>query len=100
LKLADFGLSKQFQKDGFEPKKIGSRGYMAPEILENKPFFGVPVDVFALGVLLYSLRAKELPFGQAKLNDCWYRLIGNLEYQQFWMYHERKNGIKFSDELK
>jgi hypothetical protein len=28
------------QKDAFEPKKIGSRGYMAPEILENKPFFG------------------------------------------------------------
>jgi serine/threonine protein kinase len=46
-----------------EPKRIGSKGYMAPEILECKPFSGVSVDIFALGVLLYTLRAKELPFG-------------------------------------
>jgi len=46
----------------FEPKRIGSKGYMAPEILENKPFNGVAVDVFALGVMLYNLRARELPF--------------------------------------
>jgi serine/threonine protein kinase len=36
---------------------------MAPEILECKSFDGIAVDIFSLGVLLYTLRAKELPFG-------------------------------------
>lgn len=35
IKIADFGLSKQMQTRLFEPKRIGSKGYMAPEILEN-----------------------------------------------------------------
>lgn len=58
------------------------------------------MDIFALGVLLYTLRAKELPFGQARLSDCWYRLIGNQQFSSFWDYHERKNGIKFGNELR
>jgi len=77
IKIADFGLSKQMNTRLFEPKRIGSKGYMAPEILECQSFSGIAVDIFALGVLLYTLRAKELPFGQARLSDSWYRLIGN-----------------------
>jgi serine/threonine protein kinase len=42
LKLADFGFSTQLDKngDGKLYTMLGTRGYMAPEICENKPYDG------------------------------------------------------------
>jgi serine/threonine protein kinase len=33
----------------------GSVSYMAPEILEYKPYSGVSVDIFATGLILYMI---------------------------------------------
>ena len=40
----------------------GSKPYMAPEIQEARPYKAIEVDLFALGVLLYVMVAKEFPF--------------------------------------
>ncbi|CAE7885679.1 grxB, partial [Symbiodinium necroappetens] len=65
VQLGDFGLAREC------PRKApflchfaglqGSHGYMAPEILSEQDY-GRPVDVFALGVIMFTLLAGYEPF--------------------------------------
>ncbi|OXA42917.1 Maternal embryonic leucine zipper kinase [Folsomia candida] len=52
VKLADFGLCAV----------PGSPAYCAPELLREPPYIGSKVDVWSLGIMLFVLVAKELPF--------------------------------------
>mmetsp|Transcript_14666 Transcript_14666/g.18434 ORF Transcript_14666/g.18434 Transcript_14666/m.18434 type:complete len:94 (-) Transcript_14666:243-524(-) len=62
FKLADFGSSAQLASSTEkETKIIGTLGYYAPEILAGVPY-GVEIDVFSLGSLLYALLTFRLPF--------------------------------------
>ena len=61
LKLCDFGLAEECTTlDGFT-RVCGSPSYVAPEILEFKPY-GLAVDVWSMGVLFYLIVCKYVPF--------------------------------------
>ena len=60
-KLADFGFAAHCTGDTDVSGKFGTRGYMAPEIYQDKPY-GKKVDIWSLGVVAYYLTAKEMPF--------------------------------------
>ncbi len=60
LKLLDFGTSKNLTRGSVSNTVIGSRPYMAPEQILGKSRIGS--DVWALGVVLYSLATEFLPF--------------------------------------
>jgi calcium/calmodulin-dependent protein kinase I len=60
FRIADFGLAIQDTAEGLKLRS-GSPGYIAPEILENRPY-GKKVDVFSTGIVLYSLLTGKLPF--------------------------------------
>jgi serine/threonine protein kinase len=48
---------------GFEKTLYGgSRGYMAPEILKKVPYSGQVIDLFAFGVLLFTMYVGVPPF--------------------------------------
>lgn len=62
IKISDFGWAAI--KEGVDSMKntfCGTFDYMAPEILENKPY-NEKVDVWALGVLLFELTQGFAPF--------------------------------------
>lgn len=59
LKLADFGLA--IRLDGKLNQKCGSPIYVAPEILNGKPY-GYEVDVWSLGVITYILLCGFAPY--------------------------------------
>lgn len=40
----------------------GSPDYASPEVTRHEPYDGPPQDIWALGVLLYTLSFKEVPF--------------------------------------
>lgn len=52
--LADFGLSEFSQRKEWIFKRCGTPGYVAPEILRDKPYTS-KIDVFSLGIILYIL---------------------------------------------
>ena len=50
--------------------------YMAPEILYNDQYQGQASDLFALAVILFSMRSKHQPFDKmASKKDSFYKLI-------------------------
>lgn len=64
LKLADFGFSVLLagrDGSGVLRTRLGTQGYMAPEIATKK-YDGRKVDIFAAGVILFIMYAGVPPF--------------------------------------
>ncbi|KAL1764088.1 sperm motility kinase W, partial [Sigmodon hispidus] len=62
VKLCDFGLAIQFTEGQMLEEVCGSLLYEAPEILARKPYDGLAVDMWSLGVVLYVLVTGEFPY--------------------------------------
>lgn len=78
LKLVDFGFSTPMGgKDGSGKLHTakGTEGYMAPEILNQEPYSGEKVDLFAAGVLLFIMVAQHPPFRRASPTDGFYKMF-------------------------
>ena len=81
VKLGDFGLSGRMIDGEFMKTSCGSANYAAPEIVSGLKYAGTEVDIWSLGVLLYTLLAGSLPFDEAsmplliaKIKEARYRL--------------------------
>ena len=61
IKITDFGLSKIVASRDQVVDCCGTPAYVAPEILNKTPYWK-QVDTWALGVVLYLMVTKILPF--------------------------------------
>ena len=65
IRIADFGFAAPVEGktcEGFLLTKLGTKNYMAPELLTPKPYKGHVVDLFALGIVLFILYTGQPPF--------------------------------------
>jgi len=61
---------------------------MAPEVLNNQPYEGTKVDIFAAGVILFEMITCHHPFnGEAMPENKLYTYMSNKKYDKFWNYH-------------
>ncbi len=64
IKITDFGFSTVLDPDSVDNvmrTPVGTAYFMAPEIILNKGH-GAPVDLWACGVILYTILTGRLPF--------------------------------------
>lgn len=61
LKIADFGFAVMAGSESCLTSFCGTTAYMAPEILLDMPY-GKPVDIWAIGVIVYLLLSGDYPF--------------------------------------
>ncbi|OMJ87411.1 hypothetical protein SteCoe_10920 [Stentor coeruleus] len=87
VKIADFGFAGYLQGrngDGLMNTRVGTLPYIAPEIHQKLSYNGELVDVFSLGVVLFIMHSKHMPFTQARIDvDVHYRLFVNNNYR-YW----------------
>jgi polo-like kinase 1 len=63
IKVGDFGLATKLEFDGERKRTIcGTPNYIAPEVLEGKQGHSYEVDVWSLGVIMYTLIIGKPPF--------------------------------------
>ncbi|RIA96871.1 kinase-like domain-containing protein [Glomus cerebriforme] len=62
VQLIDFGSSAYIKNGRKFDTFCGTIDYAAPEVLTGKKYSGPPQDIWALGILLYTLIYKENPF--------------------------------------
>lgn len=62
IKIADFGFANHFSTDSKLDTYCGSPPYAAPELFQAKKYVGPEVDVWSLGVILFTLVTGSLPF--------------------------------------
>lgn len=73
--LCDFGLSRLARLgDNVMRSTVGSLDYMAPEIIRGQRY-GLGVDIFALGILLYFIISREFPASDSSGSSI--ELMGN-----------------------
>lgn len=60
LKIGDFGLATVMESDRSRHTVAGTKIYMSPEQLDGH--YGLPADMWALGVILFELCTLKVPF--------------------------------------
>lgn len=78
IRVADFGLSKMFDQGEYLVTCCGSPEYVAPEVLECKPY-DKACDLWSVGVITYVLLTGCFPFWD-KNNAVLYEKIRKVEY--------------------
>ncbi|KAK5584737.1 hypothetical protein RB653_006354 [Dictyostelium firmibasis] len=91
IRVADFGLSKIFGDGDYLETCCGSPEYVAPEVLECKPY-DKACDLWSVGVITYVLLTGCFPFWD-KNNAVLYEKIRNVDYG--W-----PEGLEVSNEAK
>lgn len=62
VKVADFGLSDFYRPGSTQKTNCGTLSFLAPEVFKGTSNAGPPLDVWSLGVILFSLLCGRLPF--------------------------------------
>ena len=79
LKIGDFGLATKLEFDGERKRTIcGTPNYIAPEILEGHHGHSYEVDIWSLGVILYTLLIGKPPFETQDVKTTYKRIQMNV----------------------
>ena len=62
IKIIDFGFSTCIPNDRRVKIFCGTPSYMAPEIVLKTEYCGPPADIWALGVLLFTMLSGQFPY--------------------------------------
>ena len=78
LKICDFDFAKRIKEDEPLIAKVGTNGYFAPEVYQEKEYDGKKNDIWSCGVVLYNMLTNNWPYdpktyySKKKLNFQWY----------------------------
>uniref|UniRef100_K3YRF1 non-specific serine/threonine protein kinase n=1 Tax=Setaria italica TaxID=4555 RepID=K3YRF1_SETIT len=61
VKVADFGVARVKDQSGVMTAETGTYRWMAPEVIEHKPY-GHKADVFSFAIVLWELLTGKIPY--------------------------------------
>ncbi|XP_047517810.1 testis-specific serine/threonine-protein kinase 1-like isoform X5 [Pieris napi] len=80
VKLSDFGFSRSCVDEEDQPvlseTYCGSMSYAAPEILRGKPYLPKQTDLWSLGVVLFVMLNKSMPFDDTRMRKLYEQQMG------------------------
>lgn len=78
IKLGDFGLATKVTYEGEKKWTIcGTPNYIAPEVLSSKNGHSYEVDVWSIGVIIYTLLFGRPPFETSDVKKTYKRIKMN-----------------------
>ena len=83
IKVADFGYARCRNIERLR-SFVGTKTYMAPEIIAGKVYNGRHIDIFSTGVILFTLVMGHFPFIEATEDDLYFNPIVNGCSHKYW----------------
>ncbi len=79
VKIIDYGLSKiiDFSSITSTGTQIGSPLYMSPEQLKDSKHIDYRADIYALGIILYEMLTKNIPYKASTLPELLMKILNN-----------------------
>lgn len=78
VKIIDFGFSTSIFGNVKSKLFCGTPSFMAPEILRRKEYEGRPADIWALGIVLYTLLCSCFPFRSSSREELFSSIISGI----------------------
>lgn len=107
LRLADFGFvgSQTAHSDGRFRTYLGTRGYMAPEIVnlreeQGDSYDGSKSDIFSCAVMLFVMVTGAMPFGEPTPADPHFKIIKLQKWDTYWTAIENSIQQTLSEDFK
>eukprot|EP00330_Aristerostoma_sp_ATCC50986_P000798 CAMPEP_0114586476 /NCGR_PEP_ID=MMETSP0125-20121206/9688_1 /TAXON_ID=485358 ORGANISM="Aristerostoma sp., Strain ATCC 50986" /NCGR_SAMPLE_ID=MMETSP0125 /ASSEMBLY_ACC=CAM_ASM_000245 /LENGTH=304 /DNA_ID=CAMNT_0001781929 /DNA_START=198 /DNA_END=1112 /DNA_ORIENTATION=+ len=96
LKITDF--SEAFIKNDNHLRGQGAEGFRPPEMIEGKCKNPFAVDIYALGIILFSLKTGNAPYVEGVVGQGYdfAKLLWG-DHKSFWKFHEKNlpEGVEF-----
>lgn len=75
IKVGDFGLATQIVFDGEKKRTIcGTPNYIAPEVLSSRTGHSFEVDLWSIGIILYTILIGRPPFETSNVKTTYKRI--------------------------
>ncbi|EKM53311.1 uncharacterized protein PHACADRAFT_147744 [Phanerochaete carnosa HHB-10118-sp] len=94
VKLGDFGFTREFDRGTLLETFCGTTGYASPEMLQSQKYLGPEVDIWSLGVILYTLLTGMLPFDDDDDDVMRTKVIKGVFEDPEWLSDEARDLIK------
>lgn len=78
IKIIDFGFSNTYKDSGLLETFCGSPFYAAPEMILGQKYEGPEVDIWSLGVILFTLLCGYLPFDDSNPKELYKKILAGV----------------------
>ncbi|CAG9332161.1 unnamed protein product [Blepharisma stoltei] len=84
IKFCDFSSSRVMRRGDVATEKCGTPAYLAPEMIAGKGYEEFSVDIWCLGILLYTMLCGTVPFKGKNIKELQIAILkGTIDYPDF-----------------
>ncbi|CDF91045.1 unnamed protein product [Zygosaccharomyces bailii CLIB 213] len=94
-KLTDFGFTRECVSKSSLETICGTTVYMAPELTQRKSYDGFKIDIWSLGIILYTMINGTMPFDEDDEAKTKWKIVNEVpEFSDSYMNEDAKDLIK------